>query len=132
MAGQGADVPGSRILLPPAAWDRRGRLGCGTLGLAVCGRSGPLDDPGLVSFPGPGPDRDADPGRRRRSVLTGVRVARHVRRDPRSAFTARDGMPVRRARQTEVPAPRQSGKTLSAALAGVRETYVLLMIPVDP
>ena len=34
----------------PAAWDRRGRLGCGTLGPAVCGRSGPLDDPGLVSF----------------------------------------------------------------------------------
>ena len=82
----------------------------------------PLDDPGPASVPGP--DRPGSPctrptsrpsgepifaPRRHPGVPAGV-LAHPLRRDPRPASPPRATGPVQQARQTGMPAPRQSGR----------------------
>jgi hypothetical protein len=126
----GRDALGSRPSRTPATRNRTGRLHRDVHGRpAACRNPGLLDDPGLASVSRPriargpqSPGRQARPSRSpvpspAASGRPGRAPVHPLRRDPRSAPTARGTVPVRQARRTRTPAPRQSRKTLSAAEA---------------
>jgi catechol 2,3-dioxygenase-like lactoylglutathione lyase family enzyme len=93
------DVLGSRILLRPSDLDRNRRFFRDVLGLAIYREFGPLDDPGVVFFLGPGllEVSGHTAGLAGRSVMIWIQV----RGCPRRARPAAAGVPIIRGPATE-------------------------------